>query len=203
MTSNWFRDPVADHLLTPQNAALIVIDYQSSQIAAVQSMDQAALLMNITSTVKLAKIFGMPIVHSTVNVASGRSKTTVPELAELLTEIPPIDRTTINAWEDDRFLAAVRATVRRKLVLCALWTEMCMAFPALDALREGYDVYPVVDAIAGTSVEAHRAGLERVMQAGGRPITWVSFAGELQRDWARSTAEEVVAVVRGEPARNG
>jgi len=203
MTSNGFRDPVADHLLTPQNAALIVIDYQSSQIAAVQSMDQAALLMNITSTVKLAKIFGMPIVHSTVNVASGRSKTTVPELAELLTEIPPIDRTTINAWEDDRFLAAVRATVRRKLVLCALWTEMCMAFPALDALREGYDVYPVVDAIAGTSVDAHRAGLERVMQAGGRPITWVSFAGELQRDWARSTAEEVVAVVRGEPARNG
>jgi nicotinamidase-related amidase len=203
MTSNGFRDPVADHLLTPQNAALIVIDYQSSQIAAVQSMDQAALLMNITSTVKLAKIFGMPIVHSTVNVASGRSKTTVPELAELLTEIPPIDRTTINAWEDDRFLAAVRATVRRKLVLCALWTEMCMAFPALDALREGYDVYPVVDAIAGTSVEAHRAGLERVMQAGGQPITWVSFAGELQRDWARSTAEEVVAVVRGEPARNG
>jgi len=96
MTSNGFRDPVADHLLTPQNAALIVIDYQSSQIAAVQSMDQAALLMNITSTVKLAKIFGMPIVHSTVNVASGRSKTTVPELAELLTEIPPIDRTTIN-----------------------------------------------------------------------------------------------------------
>jgi nicotinamidase-related amidase len=203
MTSNGFRDPVADHLLTPQNAALIVIDYQPSQIAAVRSMDQAALLKNITSTVKLAKIFGMPIVHSTVNVASGRSKTTVPELAELLTEIPPIDRTTINAWEDDRFLAAVRATVRRKLVLCALWTEMCMAFPALDALREGYDVYPVVDAIAGTSVEAHRAGLERVMQAGGRPITWVSFAGELQRDWARSTAEEVVAVVRGEPARNG
>jgi len=203
MTSNGFRDPVADHLLTPQNAALIVIDYQPSQIAAVQSMDQAALLKNITSTVKLAKIFGMPIVHSTVNVASGRSKTTVPELAELLTEIPPIDRTTINAWEDDRFLAAVRATVRRKLVLCALWTEMCMAFPALDALREGYDVYPVVDAIAGTSVEAHRAGLERVMQAGGQPITWVSFPGELQRDWARSTAEEVVAVVRGEPARNG
>ena len=203
MTSNGFRDPVADHLLTPQNAALIVIDYQPSQIAAVRSMDQAALLKNITSTVKLAKIFGMPIVHSTVNVASGRSKTTVPELAELLTEIPPIDRTTINAWEDDRFLAAVRATVRRKLVLCALWTEMCMAFPALDALREGYDVYPVVDAIAGTSVEAHRAGLERVMQAGGQPITWVSFAGELQRDWARSTAEEVVAVVRGEPARNG
>jgi nicotinamidase-related amidase len=142
MTSNGSRDPVADHLLTPQNAALIVIDYQPSQIAAVQSMDQAALLKNITSTVKLAKIFGMPIVHSTVNVASRRSKTTVPELAELLTEIPPIDRTTINAWEDDRFLAAVRATGRRKLVLCALWTEMCMAFPSLDALCEATTCTP-------------------------------------------------------------
>jgi nicotinamidase-related amidase len=203
MTSNGSRDPIADHLLTPQNAALIVIDYQPSQIAAVQSMDQDALLKNITSTVKLAKIFGLPIVHSTVNVSTDRSKGTVPELAELMTESPPIDRTTINAWEDDNFLAAVRATGRRKLVLCALWTEMCMAFPALDALSEGYDVYPVVDAIAGTSVEAHRAGLERVMHAGGHPITWVSFAGELQRDWARPTAEDAVGIVRGEPAPNG
>ncbi len=114
------------------------------------------VLKNIVSTVKLAKTFGLPIVHSTVNVSSGRSKPTAPELADLLEESPPIDRTTINAWEDADFLAAVRAAGRRKLVLCALWTEMCIAFPALDALREGYDVYPVVDAIAGTSVEAHR-----------------------------------------------
>jgi nicotinamidase-related amidase len=97
-------------------------------------------------------------VHATVNVSSGRSKPTAPERADLLEESPPIDRTTLNAWEDADFLAAVRAAGRRKLVLCALWTEMCIAFPALDALREGYDVYPVVDAIAGTSVEAHRAG---------------------------------------------
>ena len=98
----------------------------------------------------------------------------MPELAELLEDNPPIDRTTTNAWEDAEFLAAVRATGRRKLILCALWTEICMAFPALDALREGYDVYPVVDAIGGTSEEAHRAGLERVVQAGGRPISWVA-----------------------------
>jgi nicotinamidase-related amidase len=109
---------------------------------------------------------------------------------------PPIDRTTINAWETPEFLAAVRATGRRKLVLCALWTEMCMAFPALDALAEGYDVYPVVDAIAGTSVEAHSAALERVVQAGAHPVTWVSLAGELQRDWARpDTVEDVVRIV--------
>jgi nicotinamidase-related amidase len=146
--------------------------------------------------VKVAKLFGLPIVHSTVNVKSGRGKATLPQLAELLEGYPPIDRTTINAWEDVDFLRAVRATGRRKLITCALWTEMCMAFPALDALREGYEVYPVVDAIGGTSVEAHRAGLERVVQAGGQPISWVALAGELQRDWARQeTAQEIVEIV--------
>jgi nicotinamidase-related amidase len=190
------RDPLADHLLTPQNSALILIDYQPSQIAAVRSMDPDLVLKNIVSTVKTAKAFGVPIVHSTVNVSSGRGKPTVPELAELLGDSPPIDRTTLNAWEDPDFLAAVRGTGRRKLILCALWTEICMAFPALDALREGYDVYPVVDAIAGTSVEAHRAGLERVTQAGGHPVSWVSLACELQRDWARQeTVEDVVRIV--------
>jgi nicotinamidase-related amidase len=90
----------------------------------------------------------------------------------------------------------VRATGRRKLILYALWTEVCMAFAALGTLRGGYQVYPVVDAIAGTSVEAHRAGLERVVQAGGRPISWVSLASELQRDWARQeTVQEAVQIV--------
>ena len=179
------RDPLADHLITPQNAALVLIDYQPSQFAAVRSMDPDLLLENIVSTVKTAKAFGLPIVYSTVNVASGQQQPTVPELAELLDDSSPIDRTTLNSWEDAGFLAAVRATGRRKLILCALWTEICMAFPALDAMREGYEVYPVVDAIAGTSVEAHRAGLERVVQAGGQPVSWIQLICELQRDWAR------------------
>ena len=190
------RDPIADHLVTPQNAALIVIDYQPSQFAAIRSMDRDLLLENIVSTVKTAKAFGLPIVHSTVNVASGQQQPTVPELAELLEDSPPIDRSTLNSWEDAGFVAAVRATGRRKLILCALWTEICMAFPALDAMREGYEVYPVVDAIAGTSVEAHRAGLERVVQAGGQPVSWISLACELQRDWARQeTVADIVEIV--------
>jgi nicotinamidase-related amidase len=190
------RDPVGDHLLTPQNSALLVIDYQPPQFSAVHSMDPALLLENIVSTVKTANAFGMPIVHSTINVAAGRSQTTVPELAELLQNNPAIDRTSTNAWEDAEFLAAVRATGRRKLILCALWTEICMAFPALDALREGYEVYPVVDAIGGTSEEAHRAGLERVIQAGGSPVSWVALAVELQRDWAREeTVADVIQIV--------
>jgi len=196
MAGSVYRDPAGDHLLTAQNAALFVIDYQPSQIETVRSMDHDLLLKNIITTVKIAKLFGMPIVHSTINVATGRGQPTVPELAELLADDPPIDRTTTNAWEDAEFLGAVRATGRRKLIACALWTEICMAFPALDALREGYDVYPVVDAIGGTSEDAHRAGLERVIQAGGQPISWVALAVELQRDWAREeTVADVVEIV--------
>jgi nicotinamidase-related amidase len=186
------RDPLSDHLIAPANSALILIDYQPSQFAAVRSMDKDLLLENIVSTVRVANLFGIPIVHSTVNVATGRGQPTVPRLAELLEDDPAIDRTTLNAWEDASFLSAVRATGRRKLIFCALWTEICLAFPALDALREGYEVYPVVDAIGGTSVEAHRAGLQRVTQAGAHPVSWVALACELQRDWAR---EETVAGV--------
>jgi nicotinamidase-related amidase len=196
MTSAPGRDPLSDHLITPQNAAFLLIDYQPSQLAAVRSMNRDLLLKNAVSTVRVVKTFGIPVVHSTINVATGRGKPTLPELASLLTDDKPLDRTTTNSWEDIEFLQAVHATGRRKLVICALWTEICMAFTALDALRERYEVYPVVDAIGGTSVEAHRAGLDRVIQAGGQPISWVSLAVELQRDWARpDTVEEIIEIV--------
>jgi nicotinamidase-related amidase len=193
MTSQAIRDPLGDHLITPQNAAFVLIDYQPEQLATVRSMDHELLLKNAVSTVRTVKTFDVPVVHSTVNVASGQTQPTLPELAELLEDDPPLDRTTVNSWEDTEFVQAVRATGRRKLILCALWTEVCMAFVALDALQEGYEVYPVVDAIGGTSLEAHRAGLERVVEAGAQPISWVSLACELQRDWAR--VETVPAIV--------
>ena len=195
MTSAPVRDPLADHLLTPQNAAFLFIDYQPSQLAAVRSMDPALLLKNAVSTVKTIKTFEVPVVHSTVNVAAGQGPT-LPELAGLLADDKPLDRTSVNSWEDTEFVQAVHATGRRKLIICALWTEVCMAFTALDALRDGYEVYPVVDAIAGTSPEAHRAGLDRVVQAGGQPISWVSLACELQRDWGRlETVPAIVEIV--------
>jgi nicotinamidase-related amidase len=99
------RDPLGDQLLTPQNSALLVVDYQPSQFAGVQSLDRDLLLENISSTVKIAKLFGLPIVHSTINVASGRGQPTVPELAALLEDNPPIDRTSTNAWEDAECIA--------------------------------------------------------------------------------------------------
>jgi nicotinamidase-related amidase len=185
MASQPVRDPLADHLLTPQNSALLLIDYQPKQMRAVRSMDHDLLTKNIVSTVKIANLYRIPIVHSTVNVANGQGPT-LPPIAEQLTGYPPIDRTSMNSWEDLDFLAAVRATGRRKLILCALWTEICMAFPALDALRDGYEAYPVVDAIGGTSIEAHRAAIERTAQAGAKPIGWVQLAGEFQRDWGRT-----------------
>jgi len=196
MTSAPVREPLADHLLTPDNAAFLLIDYQPSQIAGVHSMDRALLLKNAVPTVRTIKAFGIPVVHSTINVAAGRGQPTFPELADLLKDDKPVDRTTTNSWEDIKFLQAVRATGRRKLIICALWTEICMAFTALDALRGGYEVYQVVDAIGGTSPEAHRAGLDRVIQAGGRPVSWVSLAVELQRDWARQdTVAAVIEIV--------
>ena len=195
MTSEPIRNPLVDHLLTPQNSALVVIDYQPNQIRAVTSMDQALLVRNIVSVARTAKTYRLPIVLSTVNVAHG-SGPTIPALKEVLADSSEIDRTQINAWEDVEFRQAVEATGRTKLIMTALWTEVCLAFPALDALRAGYDVYPVVDAVAGTSPEAHRAGLERIVHAGGQPISWVSLACELQRDWARQdTVPAIVDIV--------
>src|SRR6476620_4592690 len=196
MTSEPIRDLLADHLITPHNSAFLLIDWQPTQISTVRSADQDLLLRNAVSTVRTVKAYGVPVVHSTVNVASGQQQPTVPELAELVQDDEPLDRTTMNSWEDVEFVDAVRATGRRKLILCALWTEICMAFVALDALREGYEVYPVVDAIGGTSEEAHRTGLDRVTQAGARPISWVGLAVELQRDWAREeTVADVIDIV--------
>ena len=195
MASEPVREPATDWLLTPLNAALVVIDYQPSQVQTVASMDHELLVDNIVSVARLARTFDLPVVLSTVNVANGQG-TTIPELRAVLSESDEIDRTTINSWEDVDFRRAVEATGRTKLIMTALWTEVCLAFPTLDALREGYEVYPVVDAVGGTSPEAHRAGLERIVQAGAQPISWVSLACELQRDWARTeTVPDVVDIV--------
>ncbi len=167
------RNPVEDHMLTPENAALVVIDFQPVQVASVVTMERRQLVANVVAVARTAKLYGLPIVLSTVNVKTGRNQPTIHQLTEVLGDLTPIDRTSINAWEDVEFADAVRASARRKLIMVALWTEVCLVFPALDALKEGFDVYPVVDAIAGTSHEAHAAGLDRILQAGAKPITWI------------------------------
>ena len=199
MTSSPIRDQVNDHLLTPKNATLVIIDYQPTQFADIASMDLQLLADNIVRVAKIGKVFGLPIVLSTVNVKLNSLKPTIPPLREVLSDLKEIDRTTINAWEDKEFLAAVEATGRKKLIMCALWTEACLTFPSLDAMREGYEVYPVVDAVGGTSVEAHQYALQRIAQAGGKLTSWVQLICELQRDWSRTETLEGMAKVAFEP----
>lgn len=185
MTSEPIRDPVKDNLLTHKNSVLLMIDYQPIQVSSILSIDRKLLVDNIVRVARTAKTYGLPTVLSTVNVKTGINKPMIQDLQEVFPGMEPLDRTTINAWEDVEFVKAVKATGRKKLIMTGLWTEACVTFPSLDAIREGYEVYPVVDAIGGTSVEAHRAGLERIVQAGAKPVSWVQLICELQRDWQR------------------
>jgi len=185
MTSEAIRDPKQDHLLTPQHSAFICIDYQPVQVNSIASMDRQLLINNIVGSAKAAIVYGLPIIHSTVNVKTGLNKPPIPQLSKVLADYPTYDRTSINSWEDVEFKEAVKATGRKKLIMTALWTEACLTFPALDALQEGYEVYVVADAVGGTSLAAHEAALRRIEQAGGKLISVAQLFCELQRDWQR------------------
>lgn len=187
------RDP--DTLLTPQNAVIAFIDYQPEQYAGVHSAPHDELLAHVTMLGRVATTFGLPVVLSTVYVRHGMGATNA-ELREALPGVPEIDRTTMNSWEDPEFRAAVASSGRKKLILAGLWTEVCVAFPALDALREGYEVYIVVDAIGGVSPVAHQAAIQRMTQAGAIPITVLGLACELQRDWGRPQADRLRGIMR-------
>lgn len=191
MASLPIRDPQKDHLLTAANAALIIIDYQPVQVNSIASMDRQLLVNNILGVARAARLYNVPVVLSTVNVKTGLNKETIPQLRKVLEGITSYDRTSINAWEDKEFVEAVKATGRKKLIMTALWTEACLTFPSLDALNEGYEVYPIGDAVGGTSKEAHEFALRRIEQAGGKLISVVQLFCELQRDWNRKeTASE-------------
>lgn len=185
MTSQAIRDPKGDHLLTPQNSAFILIDYQPIQVSSIRSIPQNELVFNIVSTAKAAVNYGLPIVHSTVNIGTGRNKPPIQPIMDVLGDYPTYDRTSINSWEDVEFRKAVEDTGRKKLIMTALWTEACLTFPALDAISEGYEVYVPVDAVGGTSAAAHEAALRRIEQAGAKLISRVQMYCELQRDWNR------------------
>ncbi len=186
MASEAIRDPAKDHLLTPQNSAFIIIDYQPVQVNSIASMDRQLLVNNITGAAKAAVTYKLPIVHSTVNVKTGLNKPPIPTIRKVLENHPTYDRTSSNSWEDVEFRKAVQATDRKKLIMTALWTEACLTFPALDALKEGYEVYVPIDAVGGTSVAAHEAALRRVEQAGAKLISVPQLFCQLQRDWKRA-----------------
>lgn len=185
MTSLKPRDAAQDELLSPENSVFLLIDYQPTQVNSINSMDRHQLIENVTAVTNLLKEYQVPIILSTVNVATGRNQETIPQLKNVLADLPSYDRTSINAWEDAEFKAAVEATGRKKLIIAALWTEACLTFPTLDALQAGYEVYPVVDAVGGTNVIAHETALRRVEQADAKLTTFAQLACEMQRDWNR------------------
>ena len=171
-------------LLTPQNCALILIDHQPFQFAGLRSHDSQTVINNVVGLAKTAKVFGVPTLLTTV--MEDRGGYLIKQLQDVFPDQKPINRTFINTWEDKRIVDWVKATGRKKVVIAALWTEICLAFPAIQAAGEGYEVYAVTDASGGVSVEAHEMAIHRMIQAGVTPITWNVFAAELQRDWART-----------------
>lgn len=185
------RDPESDRLLTPQNCAVAIIDYQPEQYRTVQSTTKERIDLNVIALCKAATKYEVPVVLSTVGVDLGVNTGTAEEVRKELPGVEEIDRTGVNSWEDPDFRAAVRATGRRKIVMAGLWTEVCLAFPTLDMLAEGFEVYPVADAVGGISPDSHRWALERMSAAGARPITAISFASELMRNWARPDSDNL------------
>jgi len=183
MTERAFAHTGLDALLTPQNSALILIDHQPFQFANVRNLDPTLVLNNTIGLAKAAKAFGVPTILTTV--VQERGGFLPKELQSVFPDQKPIDRTTLNSWEDPRLVEAVKKTGRKKLVMAALWTEICLAFPVIHALGEGYDVFAVTDASGGVSVEAHERAIQRMVQAGAVPITWMAVLSEWQRDWAR------------------
>ncbi|MFB7674443.1 hydrolase [Kitasatospora purpeofusca] len=172
-------------LLTPDNAVMLFVDHQPQMFFGTGSGDRTAIINATVGLAKAAKIFGVPTVLSTV-AAESFSGPILPQLRAVFPEQEVIDRTTMNAWEDEALVEAVKATGRRKIVLSGLWTEVCLVLPALSALDQGYEVYVVADASGGVSPLAHEHALQRMTAAGAVPVTWIQVLLELQRDWARA-----------------
>jgi nicotinamidase-related amidase len=144
---------------------------------------------------KTAKAFNMPIVLSTVGVGYGFNGPTLPSILSELDGIEPIDRTSMNAFEDEAFRTAVEATGRRRLIIAGLHTEICLAFAAVHALKAGYEVLYVTDAVGGRSQIAHRTAIERLAHAGAVPTTALAVVTELFRDWAGPLAGSAQDVI--------
>src|SRR5947209_997588 len=170
-------------LLSPEESVLVLIDHQPFQFANLHSHEPMMIVNNVIGLAKAAKAFNVPTVLTTV--LEDRGGKLIKGLQEVFPEQKPIDRTWINTWQDARVVEAVMKTRRKKVVMAALWTEICLAMPAIHAAGEGYEVYAVTDASGDVSAEAHETAVRRMVMAGVVPITWMAVAGELQRDWAR------------------
>lgn len=172
-------------MLTPDNCALALIDFQPAMYQGVQSHDRLPIMHNVQILAKVAKLFNIPTIITTV-AADSFSGPFMHEVTDLFPGHKVIDRTGMNSWLDANFREAVAATGRKRFVLAGLWTEACVMFPTLDMMREGYEIFIAADACGDLSAEAHERSIERAIQAGATPITSMQFGYEMQQDWARS-----------------
>jgi nicotinamidase-related amidase len=189
----------AQTLLTPDNCMFLLVDHQPQMYFAVGSHDVGAIVNATVGLAKAAKVFNVPTVVTTVS-AETFSGHMIPQLVAEFPDQQLLDRTSMNPWEDEAVVEAIKATGRRKLVMSGLWTEVCLVLPALSALAQGFEVYVVADASGGMTLAAHDHGIQRMTQAGAYPVTWVQVMLELQRDWARAETYLPVRNVASENA---
>lgn len=184
-------------VLTPSNSQLIFIDQQPQMAFGVQSIDRQALKNNVVGLAKAAKVFGIPTIITTVETESF-SGHTYPELLEVFSDAPILERTSMNSWDDQKVRDALKDNGRKKVIVSGLWTEVCNTTFALSAMHDaGYEIYMVADASGGTSQAAHDYAMQRMIQAGVVPVTWQQVLLEWQRDWKnRDTYDAVMAVVK-------
>jgi nicotinamidase-related amidase len=183
-------------LLTPDNCLVTLIDLQPQMLFGVSSFDRQSIINCNIALAKATKVFGIPIILSTVETKSF-SGNMWPQIQAVFPERTPIERSSMNSWDDKNFVAAVEKTGRKKIVLAGLWTETCVALPTVQAIHDGYEVYVVEDCCGDVSQLAHDNAMKRVIQAGAKPVTSLSVMLEWQRDWAhRDTYDAVMDIVK-------
>jgi nicotinamidase-related amidase len=183
-----------DALLRPEDSFLVLIDHQPYQFANLHSHEPTMIVNNVVGLAKGAKVFDVPTILTTV--IEERGGYLIKGLQDVFPDQKPIDRTLINTWEDPNVTDIVKKSGRKQLVLAALWSEVCLAMPTIQALGEGYDVFIVTDASGGVSAESHDMAVRRMVAAGAVPITWMAVLSEWQRDWAREkTAAQLSEVL--------
>ncbi len=183
-------------LLTPDNCVVALIDHQPQMMFGVAGVDRQSIINNTVALAKATRVFDVPVVLTTVETKSF-SGNLWPQIRAVFPEQPAIERSSMNAWDDKNFVAAIKATGRKKIVLAGLWTEVCVTFPSVQAIHDGYEVYVVEDCCGDVSQLAHDNAMKRVIQAGAKPVTSLQVMLEFQRDWAeKDTYDAVMDIVK-------
>ena len=196
-----FRNGLSS-LLRPEDSVVVLIDHQPYQMANLNSHDPQMVINNTAALAKAAKAFDVPVILT--SVIAGQGGKIFPQVTDVFPGQEVIDRTFINTWQDPVVVEAVKATGRKQLIIAGLWTEICVAMPAIQAAGEGWDVTVVTDASGGVSVEAHEVAIQRMIAAGVNMMTWLAVSAEWQRDWARTEKlPELIEVMKAHAGASG